>query len=350
MMFRRLFISIIALTLQLSLQSVAAQMVTAQQESQDSTINVVAYFCKNDTLTYLFQDYEAKVENNDTIVDHYIKSEIQLVVVDSTSSGYLIEYTPLQTTIEQYEDTLLAHAMQSILETMGEVKYLLSTDEYGAVQHIKNWPEVKDYTKKAFNIVFDSLYANYPQLNEILPRQRFEAQIASYYANENAFYNKSDDLLLLFPLHGKSLPIGKTERDGLSDNGYPQHLVMVTSYGKGDEEYGFDDDYYIHCTTETTVPKEEVKELIRNSLNMMFSDKYLIEMNQGIDSVECTEAKIIDAERYNYFYNGWPCEMLRSKVTNVMGKETIEIKNIAWTTRRWGVFGGGEAQDEGVSL
>jgi hypothetical protein len=55
MMFRRLFFSILAFTLQLFLQPVAAQMVTAQQESQDSTINVIAYFCKNDTLGYDFQ-------------------------------------------------------------------------------------------------------------------------------------------------------------------------------------------------------------------------------------------------------------------------------------------------------
>ena len=83
--------AVMALTLQLCALPIAAQAMTAQQASQDSVVNVIAYFCKNDTMCYQYQDYEAKVENNDTIVDHYIKSDIQLVVVDSTSKGYLID-------------------------------------------------------------------------------------------------------------------------------------------------------------------------------------------------------------------------------------------------------------------
>ena len=63
--------------LQLFTLPIAAQVVSAQQESQDSLINVIAYFCKNDTLSYLYEDYEAKVENNDTIVDHYIKCTLE---------------------------------------------------------------------------------------------------------------------------------------------------------------------------------------------------------------------------------------------------------------------------------
>ena len=169
--------------LQLFTLPIAAQVVSAQQESQDSLINVIAYFCKNDTLSYLYEDYEAKVENNDTIVDHYIKSEIQLVVVDSTSKGYVIEYTPIKTTIEAYKDTMMAHVVQTIMDTMGDVKYLLSTDEIGTLQHIENWAEVRDYMKKSIKLMSDSLYGNYPQLNEIIPRQRFEAKLSSYYVN-----------------------------------------------------------------------------------------------------------------------------------------------------------------------
>lgn len=336
----KVFYIIFAFMLQLFTLPIAAQVVSAQQESQDSLINVIAYFCKNDTLSYLYEDYEAKVENNDTIVDHYIKSEIQLVVVDSTSKGYVIEYTPIKTTIEAYKDTMMAHVVQTIMDTMGDVKYLLSTDEYGTLQHIENWAEVRDYMKKSIKLMSDSLYGNYPQLNEIIPRQRFEAKLSSYYVNEQAYYKQCEDLQLLFQLYGKSYRIGKTERDESSQNGFPQHLVLIASYGKTDEEDGFDDDYYIHCGTETIVPKEEVKDLVKGMMNMMVSDKHLDELNQGIDSTEYTEAKIFDAEEYNYFYNGWPCGMTHSKLTEIMGTEKHEIKSLIWTSRRWGVFGG----------
>lgn len=73
----KVFYIIFAFMLQLFTLPIAAQVVSAQQESQDSLINVIAYFCKNDTLSYLYEDYEAKVENNDTIVDHYIKCTLE---------------------------------------------------------------------------------------------------------------------------------------------------------------------------------------------------------------------------------------------------------------------------------
>lgn len=334
---KNLLRAVMALTLQLCALPIAAQAVTAQQASQDSVLNVIAYFCKNDTMCYQYQDYEAKVENNDTIVDHYIKSDIQLVVVDSTSKGYLIEYSTLNTTVE-YKDSMLTRVMQSIMEKMGDVKVLFSTDEYGTIEHVKNWTEVKNYMKAAYKAIFDSIYANLPAMSEVIPRHRFEAQVATMFSNEKAFLANSDDLQLLFLLHGKSLPIGKVENDDPSDNGYPQHCVTVTSYGMTDDDYGFEDDYYVHCVSETTIPKDDVKDMLKLYFNKMISDKHLDEVNQTIDSTEYSEAKVTLSEQYNYFYNGWPCEMTRSKLIDLMGTQTFEIKNIVWNTRRWGVY------------
>ena len=233
---------VMALTLQLCAMPVAAQAVTAQQASQDSVVNVIAYFCKNDTMCYQYQDYKAKVENNDTIVEHYMKSDVQLVVVDSTAKGYLIEYSTLNTTVD-YKDSLMTRVMQSVMEKMGDVKVLFSTDEYGTIEHIKNWAEVRKFMKTATKVIFDSIYANIPAMSEVFPRQRFEAQISSIFVNEKTFLNNCEDLQLLFLLHGKSMPIGKAEDNEPSDNGYPQHTITVTSYGKTDDDYGFEDDY-----------------------------------------------------------------------------------------------------------
>ena len=334
---KKLLRAVMALTLQLCALPIAAQAVTAQQASQDSVLNVIAYFCKNDTMCYQYQDYEAKVEKNDTIVNHYIKSDIQLVVVDSTSKGYLIEYNTLNSTVE-YNDSLLTRVMQSIMEKMGDVKVLFSTDEYGTIEHVKNWTEVKNYMKVASKAIFDSIYANLPAMSEVFPRQRFEAQIATMFSNEKAFLANSDELQLLFLLHGRSLPIGKVESDATTDNGYPQHCVTVTSYGMTDDDYGFEDDYYVHCVSETTIPKDDVKDMLKLYFNKMISDKHLDEVNQTIDSTEYSEAKVTLSEQYNYFYNGWPCEMTRSKLIDLMGTQTFEIKNIVWNTRRWGVY------------
>ena len=59
--------------------TVKAQAISAEQVSQDSTINIIAYFCKNDTLEYVYHDYKAKVVNNDTTVKHHIIDESRCV-------------------------------------------------------------------------------------------------------------------------------------------------------------------------------------------------------------------------------------------------------------------------------
>lgn len=94
----------------------------------------------------------------------------------------------------------------------------------------------------------------------------------------------------------------------------------------------------MHCVSETTIPKNEVKDLLKLYFNKIVSDKHLDEMNHTIDSIDYSDAKVTNSEQYNYFYNGWPCDMTQSKLTNLMGSQSIEIKNIVWTTRRWGVY------------
>ena len=71
---KNLLRAVMALTLQLCALPIAAQAMTAQQASQDSVVNVIAYFCKNDTMCYQYQDYKAKVENNDTIVETTLRA------------------------------------------------------------------------------------------------------------------------------------------------------------------------------------------------------------------------------------------------------------------------------------
>ena len=56
-MYRYLFTIFFALAFSATAE---AQAVSAEQVSQDSTINIIAYFCKNDTLEYVYHDYKAR--------------------------------------------------------------------------------------------------------------------------------------------------------------------------------------------------------------------------------------------------------------------------------------------------
>ena len=322
----------------LALPSVA-QLMTAQQENKDSTINVIAFFCKNDTLSYQFQDLKAKVMGNDTIVEHQMLSTFQLIVRDSTATSYEIECIPLETKVNFGKDTLMTNIMQSLMETMGDISTIITTDEYGRIEHIKNWKEIKDFSRKAIKSFCDSLYSNLPQLNEAIPRARFESQISLQFASEKAYIENSDDLQLLFSLHGNSFVIGKTENDDTNANGWPEHTSVVCGYGKSNEEYGFEDDYFISGRTVTTIPKDDVKEVIGNYINITLSDEYAGKVSDEIEKQEFDDAKVTNVEQYSYFYNGWPGEMEHLKQTEIMGTKILEYKSATWASRVWGTYG-----------
>jgi hypothetical protein len=83
---------------------------------------------------------------------------------------------------------------------------------------------------------------------------------------------------------------------------------------------------------------------------MMYNHEMTDEERQNFEKEINEDAKVSIIEGYDYFYNGWPCDMLYEKVTDLKNVRNVEVYRIQWTTRSWGIFGGGEALDTGVSL
>lgn len=347
MMFRRLLFSISVLMLQMFLQPVVAQMMTAQQESQDSTINVVAYFCKNDTLGYDFQHMKMKIVDNDTTVNYYFNSEFQLIVRDSTSQGYKIEMKPISNHVEMPNDTLMAQMIEKLANSMGDIPLVFTTDEYGTIQHAENWREVRDFTRKMVKSLTDSLYTLKPELAKVVDRQRLEASLNLQFSNEKAILNGYEELRILFGLHGKSYRIGKNEEDLTNPSGYPQHLEFIVSYGKTSEDYGFEDDYFVNCLSEVTIPAKDVVNLTTDRTNMMYNHEMTDEERQNLEKEIDEDAKVSIIEDYDYFYNGWPCDMMYEKVTDLKNVRNVEVYRIQWTSRFWDTFSAGDAQQIG---
>ena len=71
---------------------------------------------------------------------------------------------------------------------------------------------------------------------------------------------------------------------------------------------------------------------------------------QDVESAIDEDAKVSLIEDYDLFYNGWPCDMEYSKVTDLKNVRNIEIYRIQWTSRVWGVHTDGDEQQEGVSM
>jgi hypothetical protein len=329
--------------------NVSAQNQTAEVNNADSVVNVIAYFCKNDTMDYYFQHVKMKAIDNDTTINFYSESEFRLIVKDSTSQGYKIELQPISNRFEVPKDSLMTQMMEKLVNSLGDVPLIFTTDEYGTIQHVENWREVRDFTRKVSKMLTDSLYALKPELENAIARQRFEASLNMQFANEQAILNSYEELSILFGLHGKSLTIGKTEGDYI-DNGYPQHLRCIASYGKSSEDDGFDEDYYIRSLSETTIPGKDLGNWLVDQINMMSEHKMTEKDQQDMISSIDEDAKVSLIESYDFFFNGWPCDMHYEKVTDLKNVRNMELYRIQWASRSWGVYSGSEDQQNGVNM
>ena len=330
--------------------SVSAQVQTAEASSADSLINVIAYFCKNDTMGYNFQHVKMKVVDNDTTVNYYSESEFRLIVRDSTSQGYKIELQPISHHFETPEDTVMTQMMEKLINSLGDVPLIFTTDELGTIQHVENWREVRDFTRKASKALMDSLYALKPEMEQAIARQRLEAALNMQFASEKAILESYEELTIMFGVHGKAFKIGKTEADVTSDQGYPQHVAYVASYGKTSEDDGFDDDFFINSVSEITIPAKDVGNLMIDQLNMMSEHKMTEEEQKVMTSAIDEDAKVSIVEGYDMFFNGWPCDMEYDKITDLKNVRNMEIYRIQWTSRVWGIYGGSDEQQDGVSM
>ena len=330
--------------------NISAQVLTADNNSADSLINVVAYFCKNDTTEYNFQHAKMKVVDNDTTMNYYSENEFRLIVRDSTSQGYKIEVQPISNYFENPEDSILTQLINKLANSMGDVPLIFTTDELGTIQHVENWREVRDFTRKMSKSLTDSLYTLRPELEASVARQRLEAFINMQFANEQAILKSFEELTVMFCLHGKAYKIGKTETDITSDKGYPQHITSIVSYGKSSEDFGFDDDYFVRSLSETSIPAKDLSNQLIDQMNMMSEHKMTEKERQEVESAIDEDAKVSLMEDYDIFFNGWPCDMEYTKVTDLKNVRNIEYYRIQWTKRTWGIYDEEGNQEQGATL
>ncbi len=346
-------------TLILLLIAVPALLVHAQgttlqnQEEEDSTIAVIAYFCKNDTMTYRRVQGKEKIIGNDTTSMSELTENFMIVVTDSTSKGYKMELIPVSYEMKGGANNWESRMASLLWKDMKNMRCRFTTDEFGTVQHIENWREIRDLLKKSYVTVFDSLYAEIPGLDSMMPRKQLESLILLGCSTEDGIKEMYDELEQLFGMHGNEWSLKPVESDDVSDAGYPTHTILESFYSAQKDEYDIEGDYVIHGRTDTALSPEDAKDLLSTTVGALFSgevgDSISKYSNMALDDNK--GMTITNHEQYCYFYNGWPKLMQTVKEIKVGDLfKRIEYDTIEWTTRHWGVFTFPEKEEEGKSF
>lgn len=326
--------------------AVCAQVQNLSQESEDSTINVISFFCKNDTMDYRISMMKYKIHENDTTLNYFTSSDFRIIVRDSTSNGYKLEYIELgNRQIDGDEVDFLDKGVWSEIASLSEKQHVIFTiDELGNLQHIENWREVKQTMYDSIDLLCDSLYAKTPELDSVMPRSRLEMSMKSRYASEESMWGVYEELQLLFGVHGKSFTIGRNEIK--DDSGYPSITTSVASYGSYEEDEALDGDYFILGKTTQTIPSEDVATIVSGQLSGMLSDDAVRKMKEANLNNLLEDAQLTNLEAYYLFYNGWPCDMSKQLIMTLNGFEYITTKHIVWLSRSWHVYGGQKQEQQ----
>lgn len=309
-----------------------------QDEREDSVVNVIAYFCKGDTMKYTYTDAVYRIADGDTATSSYYSRDCMIVVTDSTSKGYKMEMTPLQITLanDSSAEATRTQMNLAILKAFEGVKIKFRTDEWGDVQGIENWREVKDLCLKGLKKVFDEMYQKASGLDSFMPRKRLEKFMKQALSSEEDVRQCVEEIPLLFGCHGSQFKVGTTaltDTTGL----FPIQRRAWVAYA--DEEDGLGNDYSISMSSITSVPPKEAAQLMGVVLAGLLSDEAVDKADEmftdSLSSYFSDSLKVDVWEDYHFFANGWPSRMQQMKSSGFSKQKKVECKSIDWYYRSW---------------
>lgn len=283
---------------------------------QDSTINVIAWFNKHDTVTYRVNESSWKLNGTDTVLTASYTMMVRLNVVDSTASGYKMDYTFLDfptdtppdsaSAIERFQNKITARLARKIVGTTVHFE----TDEYGRITKYNNWGQIKKQAKSLFKEALNE-FSKIPEIQEL---KEMGFNIRDYAKNvdtDKLVDGYLEELNMLFMYHGLSIQPGEnTEYEDATDTQYEN--TTYTSAAVDDD--GF---YSIVQDVTSILPRNELKEMVGSIVESFSNDSITDSFNENFDSQVNVDCTYEDYLKTDYLVNGWPYSVVRQKATMI---------------------------------
>lgn len=304
------------------------------QEDGDSTVAVIAWFDKRDTMTYWINESSWNVKDGDTTKTSGVSTKVMLTVADSTKKGYRIEYKFLDFQNDTVADSMLGDFQNRLVERLSDkivgTSILFRTDEYGHITKYENLKEIKKQAKGLFDSayeefrklpVMDSLKSAGVNLDAILKGVDVGAIVDGY----------TEEIELLFNCHGKEYKIGDVDEhyDETADE-YASDCQMSVGFDPESMEYE------ISSTVDTKIPAKDLKNMV-GAVYGLLSDTPLPEGFEKEYDSQVKEDMLVGTWHYwKYFADGWPSEVISQSSSNLMGGGKLKQTQIVWDYRSVG--------------
>lgn len=274
----------------------------AQEADSDSTVNVIGWFCKHDTIVYSQREQVFAGMGNDTTMVSDITRRYHIAVIDSTAKGFLMEYCPLS--IEFSDSTGSENEIKLFMaRRLQGVVIRFSTDEMGSVKQIENYKEVRDAVYSKCDSMVNEIYAANPLLYGKISKpdmlKTIHKRLEDTYGSKQRLLEKMDALALLFSNHGRYFELGEHESNDADTQSY---VVVKRGKDEADDETATDDDYQI-------------------------ANRVQVSQSGG----KATDIMIVT----KYFSDGWPRYVYFSNEESESQHFQISFIEIEWESRAW---------------
>ena len=289
--------------------------VFGQINMADSTVQAIGYWEKNEMQSYVLTIDKIKIKGVDTTSRDFIKYDVDIKVIDSTETSYLLEWHYKNFTVDSKNEI-----MQKVMTLAEDMKVVVKTNELGVFEGVENWKEVRDYMKRMTSKLSKE-YKDAPTMVKLLK------QIETTYSTKEAIETNSiNEIHQFLTFHGGKYKLGE-EYDG--------KLKVHNLYGGEPFDTDFtmyldtiqqEDNNYILRATQTVNP-EQLKEATYNYICLTMK-------TMGMPAPSKDDLKDISNETFTasrIHGTGWLIYSIQTKVvksdqTENIDETIIEIK------------------------
>lgn len=300
--------------------TVAQEETTAEP---DSTVAVIGYFCKNDTLDYWINESSWKFRDEDTTKTACVAQKVRIVVTDSTSKGYKMEYTFLECLGDSTIDSGLGAFQNKIVEKLGRkvvgttIKF--ETNEFGEITKFSNLGQIKKQAK--------GLYREC--MNELMNLEGMKA-LKDYGLDMKKLMDKNvdtdelvegyvEELKLLLQCHGSIYTIGEqTAHEDATDTQYENDTYTEVSLDTTDYSY------HISTDVVSKVPQSVIKSVVGELAGMFTPEGARDSINKEIDAALSVDATVDSYYGIDYMPQGWPYKVVKQTSSTIGNAGKLE--------------------------
>lgn len=304
------------------------------QEDSDSSVAVIAWFDKRDTMTYWVNEGAWSVKDGDTTKTAGVSTKVMLTVTDSTKKGYRLEYKFLEFQNDTVADSMLGDFQNRLVGRLSDkiigTTIRFRTDEYGHITKYENLKEIKKQAKELFDSAYDE-FRKLPVIDSLKSvGVNFDA-ILKGIDSDAIVDGYTEGIELLFNCHGKEYKVGDIdEHYDETDDEYASDCQMSVSYDPETMEYE------ISSTMDTKIPSKDLKNMMGAVYGVLSDTPLPDDFEKEYDSQVKEDMSVGSWHYWKYFADGWPAEVISQSTSGLMGSGKLRQTQIVWDYRSVG--------------